>query len=183
MITVPTRVTSVVVVLCLSGCASPPPPSKAVAVYHTVFFPDEYDPSERVVGTDLCLHFRLKIEFDASEGKTRYTAKDRSVETTAPPTDPRPRLTLRLVGPKGTIERSFLFASGFVRPVTLSPSDAESLGLVDSPGVRDVELARYSNDSQDHDARRFHEVPVEVEFLGLGSKETVPVVWPASSGR
>lgn len=153
----------------LIGCSTGQPPPEQGLRYETVFFPEYYE-TERIVGVSFAVKFNLNVVILPGEGKTRYEAEGRSAEIAWPPEDPRPRVVLRLTGPKGTIERSFLFASGFGRPMFLPKEDVEALGLPGPAAATRVSLVRGD------EGRECWQVPLEVEFPGLGLKRTMPVL-------
>jgi hypothetical protein len=158
----------------IGACAGQPPPGPRLR-YDTPFPPEEYTPTERVVGAPFAAEFDQVVFFFGEEGKARYEAEGRFIEVAWPADDPRPVLPLRLTGPGGTIERTFHFSTGFGAPVFLPRGDAEELGLPGHPAATKALLVGGS------EQRECWQASLEVEFPGLGLKRTVPVLWSASA--
>ena len=159
-----------ILMLSLSACTRQLTPDQELR-YDISFYPEEYTPTERIVGMGFAVEFGLKITINVSEGKTEYAVLGRSVEIVSPPDDPRPILHLRIAGPNGAIERTFLLASGYGNSVFLPQEDVEALGLPGHAAPAEVLLVR--GDEQ----RKCHQASLEVEFPVLSLKRPAAVIW------
>jgi hypothetical protein len=160
----------------LGGCQAP---SKATKTYHPLFFPSYYDEKdERVLGALFLKSLSLsECGFDFSTGVSRFVLAGRTMEVPFRSEDRRPVIPLRLVGPKGTIERNLLVSTMYSGPISISCRDAEELGI-DRGGA---EVVFESEDGSSREIRR--EASIRVEVPELGYSQELPATWaPAAPG-
>ncbi len=157
---------------CHHGSIQTPESRGEVKVYPVRTLPATYG-SERVVGGGfLNLGFRATLHGDT--GKFALAFGDRSAEF--PLANGRAVAPIRLRGPAGMIEREFVVATGYDGPISISPQDAQDLGIRDAGA--DVVLA-----AREGGARQTRkEASVRAEIPRLGFSNDVLVTWPAPPG-
>lgn len=153
----------------LHGCSSGPE-----VRYPSLFDPRDYGGGGRVVGGSFAMATGLNVVWDAGSTTTRYELRDKAVDVPSGTGDTRPFVPVRITGPGGTIERAFLYSLSYGGPACVSSKDAEALGLVDHPEVRDVTIGLVGGD----DLSGFREAPVRIEIPSLGLDAVLPVMWP-----